>query len=211
MKHKFLAVACLVTMIGAVTTAGAATLDFQAESAGNERGVTNGYVLNSVNTDFTNVTLSATYNGAAANAYFDNGAALGVCHTGLTGSNQCVTASDDNVTANETLTLAFDGLRTVSGLSFMAEGHTNLFSDTLTLLFGVNGGALASYTFNDLRNAVFGGVSSITFGYGGARPDQYYLQGATVAAVPVPAAGMMLLGGLGMLGFGARRRTLRTA
>jgi hypothetical protein len=210
MGRKFTLAALTATLAIAATTAGAATLNFKAESAGNERGVVNGYVLNSVNTGGINVTLSATYDGKAtgAFAYFDDGAALGVCHKGLNRSKQCKDASDDNVTRKETLTLGFDSLMTLSGLSFMAEGHTDLFSDTLTLLFGVNGGALTSYTFNQLRAASFDNVSTATFGFGGTKPDQYYLKGAiAVAAVPLPASLPLFAFALGGLGFASRRRS----
>jgi hypothetical protein len=208
--------------------ASAATLNFMAEANGNERGVSDGYVLNSVNTDFTNVTLSA--NGSNY-AYFDSGnAGLGVCSV-LTTTFQCNPANDDNVTVTEAVTIAFDAAMTLSGLLFRAEGHVPLASATQTLLFGTNGGTLARYTFSELIGLTFSNVLSATFAFDDApfsagadarniaqNAEQFYLQSATVVPgggilppVPVPATAPLLLGALGLFGVGMRRLKKRSA
>lgn len=203
--------AALATAALAATGAGAATLDFVAEANTNgERGIANGGMLAIAG---VNVTFDA---GTTGVAYFDKsspaevklgGAGLGVCSTGLTATLQCQTPSDDNVTISEAVMLTFDSGYNLSGLKFNAEGHHALTSNKLTLLFAVNGGALSSYTFANLMTQSFSDVTSMMFAYGGDKPDQYYVSAMTVSPVPVPAAGFLLIGALGMLGLAQRRKS----
>ncbi len=193
-----------------MTAASAATLDFVAEANNNgERGIANGVPV-------TIDGVEVTFNAGPGVAYLDassvaevnagGGAGLGVCSTGLTSKDQCVVSSDDNVTMGEAVTLTFDTAQTLSNLLFNAEGHIALISDTLTLLFGINGGATSSYTFADLMTQTFDDVLTVTFAYGGDNPDQYYVSAITVAPVPLPATLPLLLAGLTFLGFRAKRR-----
>lgn len=204
----------IIAALGA-TGAGAATLDFVAEANNNgERGVANGTTLTINGVD-------VTFNAGNGVAYFDRssaaevlrgGAGLGVCSTGLTNAAQCNVPSDDNVTISEAVTLSFNSAQTLSGLLFNAEGHQALTSNTLTLQFGINGGALSSFTFADLMTQSFSNVTSATFAYGGTNPDQYYVSALTaVAAVPLPATLPLMAGALGLLGFGAKRRRKQAA
>ncbi len=194
----------------AASTASAATLDFVAEAAGNERGVADGTVINM---DGINVTFSSNYF-----AYFDDlsggkPAGLGVCKV-LTGGAQCNPGSDDNVSQGEAVTLGFaDGAVNFSGLSFFNSDHNPVNGDN-TLLIGVNGAALVEYTFLSAISSVFSGIDSITFAFGGqSANDLFYVGGATaVSAVPLPA-GLPLYGaGLAVLGYvGWRRKRKATA
>jgi hypothetical protein len=47
---------------------------------------------------------------------------------------------------------------------------------------------------------------TFSFEFGGASPDQFYLSGVVVSAVPEPETYAMMLLGLGALGLVARRR-----
>ncbi|SMY06075.1 hypothetical protein [Flavimaricola marinus] len=179
------------------TSAGAATLDFMTTANGAETGIANG---DSLVMDGVTVTFEATGTSGEAAAYLDSGdAGLGVCSnwtaTAAVNDNECAPSSDDNITAGETVTLTLDGSYDLSDLVFRDDGHVPLASDSLTLLFGVNGAALTEYTFDELAAESFAGVTEFTFAYGGSDAHQFYVQAATVvAAVPLPAS-ILLLGG----------------
>ena len=203
----------LATAVALTLSAGAASaavLDFYQEASGNERGILNG---NSVMMSGVNVTFNATSTnsqpGDTVAAYFDNGAGLGVCSDLVPdigpGDNDCDPGSDDNLRGGEELFLSFDSAFNLSGLKLRAEGHGWL-SGAVTVLFAVNGGTLMDYTYAELTAKTFSNVTSMRFAYGGNAPDQYYLSAATVVPVPLPAAGLMLLAGLGALGAARRRR-----
>lgn len=71
-------------------------------------------------------------------------------------------------------------------------------------------GAGLQYSFSDLVDDTYtlsGGLISSSFGIGASgKYDAFKITSITVAAVPVPAAGFLLLGALGGLGLAARRR-----
>jgi len=188
------------------TTAGAATLDFIAEAAGNERGLVNGTTLNF---DGIDVTFNATDGGTAAFAYFDDlfagrPAGLGVC-AALDTDNECVVGGDDNLRAGEVLTLTFGETVTLSNISFNDEKHFALpaVSPGSSLQWAINGAALSTITFEDAIAATLTGVNSITFGHAGT---DYYIGAATASPVPLPA-GVLLMGtALGGLGLTRRKK-----
>ena len=190
----------------------AAVLDFYASAFGNERGVDN-----FVDVDVTGTTVQ--FDAGDHYAYFDHDAGLGVCkvvdNPGVSGGtgNMCNTpisnpASDDNITLSESVSVLLGGLSNLSNLVFRAEGHA-IRTDDKTLLFSINDEALQRYTFAQLSTLTFQNVMKLNFSYddAGTNADQYYVSAATVVPVPLPAAGLMLLAGLGALGAARRRRT----
>lgn len=122
------------------------------------------------------------------------GAGLGVYH-------EAGDSSDDNITRGEKLTLTFAGPVTLSAVMLRSDGHDTSWSRNATFL--LNG---TSYKLSDtIAPAALTG-SVFTFQFGGAKPDQFYLGGMTVSAVPEPSSYAMLLAGVGLMGFIARRR-----
>lgn len=121
------------------------------------------------------------------------GAGLGVYH--VAGDS-----SDDNITSGEKLTLTFAGPVQLSNVMLRSDGHDTSWGRNATFL--LNG---VSYKLADTISPALTG-SVFTFQFGGAKPDQFYLGGMTVSAVPEPSSYAMLLAGVGLLGFLTRRR-----
>ncbi len=157
-----------------------------------------------------------TSSGAATNAYFDSGTAgLGVC-TNLTGSGQCNPGNDDNVGAIggssnagdgtfETLVLTFSQVVKLEEVLFRAEGH-GLFTGDLKI-----NGSLVSVLNGQLMTNLVGSVFDFDYvpvpmGTDPKATNEFYIQAATVSAIPLPAALPMMLVGLGAFGVMRRRR-----
>ncbi|HEU4843011.1 MAG TPA: FxDxF family PEP-CTERM protein [Burkholderiaceae bacterium] len=122
------------------------------------------------------------------------GAGLGVYH-------KAHDNSDDNITRGEQLTLTFAGPVNLSSVMLRSDGHDTSWKRNATFL--LNG---TSYKLDDtIAPAALTG-SVFTFQFGGAKPDQFYLGGVTVSAVPEPSSYAMLLAGVGLMAFVARRR-----
>lgn len=121
------------------------------------------------------------------------GAGLGVYH--VAGDS-----GDDNITSGEKLTLTFAGPVKLSSLMLRSDGHDTSWDRNATFLLNGTSYKLADTISPALTGSVF------TFQFGGAKPDQFYLGGVTVSAVPEPSSYAMLLAGVGLLGFMARRR-----
>jgi hypothetical protein len=119
-------------------------------------------------------------------------------------------ALNDNESTGMTYTSA-PGLFTLTGLSFKLLGKGTGNALTVT---GSNGTSLsyavAAYAKNTYHALLFtnefANVSSVTFSTGGGGNVRVDNLSATAAPVPLPAAGLLLIGGLGVLGAASRRK-----
>ncbi len=149
-------------------------------------------------------------------------AGLGVCSTGpdagvVSGcsTNGGSNTADDNVSGiagGETLHLEFTtGPVTILGATFrnathkLYDGLTPATTGTFDLSGTYAGGGMFSFLGASFVNFNWGSltaaVTNVNFKYTG---KEFYL--STLTAVPIPAAGLLLLGGLGGLGLISRRR-----
>ncbi|MDY7573234.1 hypothetical protein [Actimicrobium sp. CCI2.3] len=133
------------------------------------------------------------------------GAGLGVYH-------KKGDTSDDNITAGETLKLTFSKAVTLSGISLRSDGHnTTNFEDHSYFL--LNGTPLKLAGTPKLGTQQYTGTE-FTFAFDNTKNkgDQFYLAGMTVStvaaipAVPENETWAMMVCGLGLLCFAARRR-----
>lgn len=216
LSRKLLGITFAMTLAGA-SAASAATFDFQsmADNAGdaNYIGATEGNWADLFpgNITIDGITLAASgsnENMTAADAFFDKGnAGLGVCSSagGCASGVSGATTSDDNVSGTEggeTLTLDFGQAVNFSDIVFRAGNHT-LLTGSLSLVglgtLTVSGGAVTAGL------GLLKGQSIYNFKFTG---DQFYIDTASVAPVPLPAS--ILLLGLGIAGMGAVRRRKST-
>jgi hypothetical protein len=195
----------------------ASTIDFTdsgsytftpAAATGSTDGI--GWTLDSV-PDTSVLTISGPYDGDAAPATplaLENDG-IGVLMT---------TEVDDEVTfPAESLTMTFDAAVEVTGFYFLdlfGDETVTIYADgELVPLTVVNATSVAfdnsigGYTYYALGAT----VTSLTFVPGSlndnaGNPD-FALAGIDIAAVPVPAAGLLLLTALGGLGLARRRKT----
>ena len=163
-----------------------------------------------------------SYTGGAAYGFFDHTdssgtAGLGVCHSGFNtaGLSRCSTGvgpnnDDDNIATGEAVQLVFNQAISFTSLLFknvthkLANGSIIINGVTYTLTNGVLSAA-------DIK--ALGTKSSFTFAYanGSGTSTELYLSAATVAAVPLPAGGALILSGLAALGLVSRKRRSRKA
>ncbi len=175
----------------------------------------------------TIVNAKGTYTGDPTgdntHAFFDSSdasgsAGLGVCHSGWIGSvsgcssNQPgANTSDDNITVGETLTLLFNTGVFFTDILFKNASH-GLFNGSLVIngnVYSIAAGLLAA-------PGTLGHNATFTFAYDPASsPDsEVYISKIAVdtnpdnnpTPVPLPAGGLLLLGGLAGLGALKRKR-----
>ena len=172
------------------------------------------------------ITASATSdNDEIQYAYLDrNNAGLGVCGDlngagddnlnapqGNSGSNLCAPSSDDNVTFTEVLHFSFSEDVIIDNFWFNNNHDGGFGQDAIQDLVGIGD------TEYDVGLGIVGGAGGIgpfTVGAGEILDvyfvnEQFYVGGVEFHSVPEP--GTLALLGIGLLGFGARRRMNATS
>jgi len=158
------------------------------------------------------LTASATFNGSDAWAYLDQGnAGLGVCHQGLKtdnkGENQCNPGSDDNVTQNEILNIAFDQRVSFNFINSLFRGanHGKLTSGNID--FSIDG----IWNTYDLAASTGSGYIGQYFSFKTTyNTPEFYMDNMVVASVSsrpatVPEPSTLAIFALGMIGLASRR------
>jgi hypothetical protein len=219
MARKFhtLSLAAVVTMAGAMGAA-AATIDFTDNGSytfnpTSATGTTDGIGWTLDSTPNTSVlTNSQAYDGVAAPA-----TSLALENDGI--GVLLTRETDDEVTfPAESLTMTFDGAVGVTGFYFLdlfGDETVTIYADgdlvtPLTIVSATSAAgdnSIGGYTYYAL-NAT---VTSLTFvpgaGNDNAGNPDFALAAIDLAAIPVPAAGLLLLTALAGLGLARRRKT----
>lgn len=214
---------------GGIANASPALFDFVADANSQERGFATSYVKT-----VGGIQLTVTA-GGGDHPYLDSGhGGLGVCGVLVGSTNpQCNPTSDDNIANGEILILSFDRAVTVNQMWFnnRHDGDGSLSGDKVkiagtsySVFSNSPGGLLANFNGDWTPRVGTSGTTVKTFSFAAntayliENPNtngdngEFYLSGMTVtAAIPEPETYAMLLAGLGVLGFTARRRKLKEA
>jgi len=206
MKNTILgALFASVFSIGSVNAASFDFIELIDNTSHGEKGYTNSSPFSWTQDNLT-LTATASYNGSIDDVfvYMDKGdAGMGICHSGLSSSLQCTTSSDDNVSQNEVLFWSFDQNITEVSL-YLQDANHNAFNDKFEYFDYSTSSWLEAETVNSRVTLNLTGVSQIDFRT--INDDKFYIGEATVSAVPEPATYALMLGGLGLVGFMAKRR-----
>lgn len=132
------------------------------------------------------------------------GAGLGVYHK--SGDN-----ADDNITTGESIKLHFDKVVTLSAIALRSNGHnttSKTWTEESTFQYSFDGASWTSALLpkNSGVVALNQTGQDFYFRYGGDKAAQFYLSAMSVTAVPEPETFALLLAGMGLVGFAARRR-----
>lgn len=219
MKKLLVTAIAASTMSLASMSANATVLDFVAEAAGAERGITNGSTILNFQGTGIDVTFEAGDN-AGYHPYFDDlssgkPAGLGVCKVLFKGvggegddgsSDNCNPSNDDNVSIDESIRITMSGDFQIRDLTFYDADHEALGvgNNDGQVMVDIGAGFMMT-TFSqiiaDANNGLLKNVSSIAFRY---MDTQFYV--GAISDVPVPGAIPLLLSGLAGLGFASRRK-----
>jgi hypothetical protein len=149
----------------------------------------------------------------AGNPYFDGlfegrDGGLGSCRV-LTGSAQCADPADDNLTIStgESIRMDFklDSGATTAALfgDFLFRDNDHYLIDGTVLVDHDGGSTLISVSGGIGDLSVIGPSEFLTFTDGGS--ENYYISGANISAIPVPAAVWLFGSALGLLGWLRRK------
>lgn len=202
----------LALLAGLSAPANAATIDFGALGVGNEGSI--GSAASRPN-PWNLAGLWVDFSASAGDvAYLDGPSGgkpggLGVC-SAVTATFQCNPSSDDNVSANEWVTLKFfydaaltqQAIVTLSDFVFRDANH-NLITSA-TAVFKFNGGIENFVGFGPETGHSF----KFEYANGNNKAKQFYLTAVKANVVPEPATWALMILGFAGLAFARRRNVM---
>ena len=210
------AAAVSLAVLGAATSAQASVIfDFVQIAADNGEGPFDHSALYATEGVIKVQAFALNNFGATSVAYLDGvafnlprDAGLGNCSAGLTSpGNQCIIASDDNVTSGETLTSqvsdSTEGMNTITVVLnptfFRNANHEEGFFGKINIQIDNLG-----FNLFDLTNNFTTPLTGSTFDFSYI-DDEFYISSITVTPVPLPAALPLFLSALAGLALLGRR------